>query len=282
MKRNELGNPVEYEEIYIDEGTCRSVRIEGDSPDRLEEEIAYLEEKEMISRDAQIILVPGKGALEQGERLCNLIKGVTKSHPLKLSVALYGFSQRSYARLHMTDFEVAIQALRDMAAAIRTSGIPCEIEICYLLYQFNMCEVRQAAAFAKEQDIRFVCRFASFEDKEKKRKYLALEMPVEDIICYSESYFFTYLDELESFGEEMFERFKAPRKIRIDKKGNVALDWYVKGQKERALLSFADKEELDVYYKENFKKASREPYTGKIWLWGECEKQSRNDLFRLP
>ena len=61
-----------------------------------------------------------------------------------------------------------------------------------------------------------------------KKKYLALEMPVGDLIRYSEGYFFTYLDELENGEETSYETFRQEKAIQIDGQGNAVLEWYEK------------------------------------------------------
>lgn len=282
MKCNELGNPVEYGEIYTSgEEKYRSVNIDGGSTEMIQKEIYHLEEKGIISQDAEIALEIQEILNYNPDELCKLTEKLCRTHGVKLKLFLKGFSQRSYDRLRAGGFEENLKRAEEVMEGIRKSQVDCEIEIVYLLYQFNMCEVHAAAAFVRERKIGFYCRFAAFEDLEMKKKYLALEMPVGDLIRYSEGYFFTYLDELENGEETSYETFRQEKAIQIDGQGNAVLEWYEKEPEKRPICSFSDKRELDEYYKENFRAASEEPYAGKVWLWGQCENKNRNELFRV-
>ena len=282
MKCNELGNPVEYDEIYSNEkGLYKDVVIDGDNAEAILKEIDYLVQRKIIDETAGITLEIREILKSDVDDFYKLIEKIGKTHTVKVKFFLKGFSQKSYDRLQAGDFQKYLNQIDEIARKTEMLRGACIIEIVYLLYQFNMCEVHKTASYVKEKQMGFYCMYAAFEDMELKKRYLALEMPVGDLIHYSESYFFTYLDELEGKEEKMYEKFRQEKVIKINKFENLILEWYGQEQKERSVYSFSDKKELDDYYSKNFEAASREPYAGKIWLWNQCENKNRNELFMV-
>lgn len=290
MKYNEFGNPVNYDDIYMTgNGGYTKVYIEVGNPLAVQAVISSLFEKEILSRNAEIVFEIADAEGFQTEVLVSALKQCPLEIGVTVRLFLHGFSKYSYEKSGLCDFERDRRAIEEICrklsegerGADKTAGRSIKTEIQYLLYQFNMMDVRKAAAFAENLGASFCCVYASFPSDKKKRRYLALEMPVEEMIHEAEGYFFTYLDDLED-REALYKEFRGPQTVRVNKEGHICLEWYDESaDRELPLESVKEVSDLDRAFRDNFGRAAAVRYSGDVWLWNKMAQANRNYLFRI-
>lgn len=290
MKRNEYGNPVNYEDIYITQtGGYKKVYIEYGNPANVKATLSALFEKNILDKKAEIVLEIADVESCIIKELFSILERCPSGSDVTVRLFLRGFSDYSYEKLSLKNFRDSRRAIEEICRALSeidgkysvNNKRKIKTEIQYLLYQFNMMDVRKAAIFADELGASFCCVFACFLTDQKKRQYLALEMPVEEIIQDAESCFFTYLDDLEN-GECLYEKFRKPQTVRVNGAGLICLEWYAENEdREIDIERLKGAEDLDRVFRSNFRRASAVKYSGDIWLWNQMMRINRNSLFRI-
>lgn len=290
MKCNEFGNPVNYEDIYItQDGGYKKAYLEYKDPLAVKASISSLFEKDLLDSKAEIVLEIADVGGYKTEELLSVLEQCPLESDVTVRLFLRGFSDYSYEKMSLYNFEREKSAIEEICRELsetakrdsESAGRTIKTEIFYLLYQFNMMDVRKASVFAEKLGAFFCCVFACFSSDEKKRRYLALEMPVEEIIQEAEGYFFTYLDDLED-REALYEKFRAPQAVRINGEGSICLEWCDKSENGKiSLESVKGISDLDRAFRDNFSSASAVRYSGDVWLWNKMARVNRNDLFRI-
>ena len=112
-------------------------------------------------QDAEIALEIREILNYDPDELCGLTEKLCRTHGVKLKLFLKGFSQRSYDRLGAGGFEETLKRAEEVMEGIRKSQVDCEIEIVYLLYQFNMCEVHCGSSICTREKDRILLQVCS-------------------------------------------------------------------------------------------------------------------------
>ncbi len=126
-------------------------------------------------------------------------------------LSLPGFSQKSYDRIQMLDFEKMKTNIAKMLVNFRECGYTGSTIGSYHVYQSNMDELEAAAAFAQEHDIGLLPSFAYIADWMEYRRYLRLEMTAERLKEATQSLFLFHVEdrlrELRAFGKCICPQF---------------------------------------------------------------------------
>jgi MoaA/NifB/PqqE/SkfB family radical SAM enzyme len=132
-------------------------------------------------------------------------------HLKQVIVSLPGFSQKSYDRTQMLDFEKMKTNIVQMLANFRECGYTGSTIGSYHVYQSNMDELEAAAVFANEHDIGLLPSFAYIADWMEYRRYLRLEMTPERLREASQSLFLFHVEErireLRAYGKCICPQF---------------------------------------------------------------------------
>jgi len=114
----------------------------------------------------------------------------------ELKFSMPGFSQASYDRVHGLDFEVVLGNIKTSISNIAREGSPTEFTMAYHIYQFNVDEMRSAAAFCNENNIKFAPYCARLADFNFKKSYLEGSISRELLEKMSKELFLHYIDGL--------------------------------------------------------------------------------------
>lgn len=112
-----------------------------------------------------------------------------------LMFSLSGFSQETYGKIHGFDIEKIKMNILKIANQFRRLDCIDKVEINFHVYQFNIHEIDAAREFFENMGIRFVPRYAYFNDFELFNDYLTGDMELEVLREASKDMFLYYYDE---------------------------------------------------------------------------------------
>ncbi|OFZ55228.1 MAG: hypothetical protein A2328_00590, partial [Bdellovibrionales bacterium RIFOXYB2_FULL_36_6] len=114
-----------------------------------------------------------------------------------LVFSMSGFSQNSYDRIHGFSFHKIKDNIVQMLDNYRRCGFRGKAEIRYHVYQFNIDEIPDMLAFAKEQNLCVSPTYAGIADLRRLKAYLANEMPYDELKKLSQDLIFYYPEQVK-------------------------------------------------------------------------------------
>ena len=210
-------------------------------PDMLARAIDHMRDTGIMSEDAVIFLYNwGEPFLHP--RFKDIVKILTsKGHEFVISsnlsrwvpfegnalhklravvISMPGFSQDSYNRIHGFSFELIKKNIKEMLENYRACGFTGKVQIKSHVYQFNVDELQQLLAFAREHDIGVQPTYASFADLKLFMRYLGNEMDVEELGHAARDLF---LNQLARHAGSMPEDYECPyyNALILDEHANI-------------------------------------------------------------
>ncbi|MCQ2955676.1 MAG: radical SAM protein [Opitutales bacterium] len=104
-------------------------------------------------------------------------------------LSMCGFSQKSYDKIFMSDFEQCKKNIASVVHEFRAHGCIGYFTLIFHVYQFNTHEIKAAAEFARSLHIGFWPVWAFLVDGERALKYHNRELPVDYLTLMSQYLF---------------------------------------------------------------------------------------------
>lgn len=117
------------------------------------------------------------------------------THCKTINISLPGFSQASYDKVHGFSFEKILKNIAGMAINYRENGFKGNMTFTFLVYQFNLNEIADCLAFAKQLGIEVNATFATFNGFSMMQSYLENTMPYDQLKEASKNIFLYFFDE---------------------------------------------------------------------------------------